>query len=751
VKQLPLRLSLFLLALIVRALPWRSVLEGERVQLFGNDAYYHLRRIQYAIQRFPSQLEFDRYVNFPRGGEPIWAPGFDALLALALGPFVRGDAAALERAAVWAPPILGALSVVALHVLASRLFDASTALVGALILTILSAHFWYSQIGFVDHHAAVALTSTLLLASALELLRRTGSPPSPARRLWGPAAASGGSLALCLLVWPGSLLHVGLVALGLLAHGLLLRRREEAVRFALLLATAAGIAALGVAPFALGREWTRWSSFSPVVLSNFQPWLLASWLGLSAGCAVLWRWTAAGATAARRRLSAGLVAAALAGASALLFPELRGSVADAWTWFAKAERFQASVGESAPLLLEGTGISFRSAELRLSRLLYLFPPALGAALWKARGGPGQAPLRLFLGWSAALAAATLVQLRFMNSFSVAFSILMGWACVALFRALPRRWRSSRGRRLGAGTASALLLAILCQPMLPAYARHLRNQLSAVRGGPLLLTHFDLYRRALVDVGLWLRENTPPTSGWLDPAREPEYGILSAWSAGHVLRYAARRPLVRDNFGDDVGAEGFQQGLAYFLGPQSRAADTLDRLRVRYVVVQPQLAWEGEPAGRLSMFERLYLHDGSRIPSPGNPAGPPLAPGLERHRLVYESEHVRLEGFPEQPSFKVFEYVPGARLGGRTQPGALIEVRLELRTNRDRSLAYQTAREADASGRYAFRLPYATRGGPPAVRTHFHYTISCWRDRERVVVDEAQIQSGAEIAGPDLCL
>ena len=44
-------LGLFLLALAVRALPWRTVFDGDRVLLFGNDAYYHLRRIRYTVDR----------------------------------------------------------------------------------------------------------------------------------------------------------------------------------------------------------------------------------------------------------------------------------------------------------------------------------------------------------------------------------------------------------------------------------------------------------------------------------------------------------------------------------------------------------------------------------------------------------------------------------------------------------------------------------------------------------------------------
>jgi dolichyl-diphosphooligosaccharide--protein glycosyltransferase len=737
-----LPLGLFLLALAVRALPWRTVFDGDRVLLFGNDAYYHLRRIRYTVDRFPAVLEFDSYLNFPHGGQPIWPPLFDWLLAVVLRGLVGDDGSSIERAAVWVPPVLGALTVVTLFAIASRLFDRSVGAAAGLLLALLSAHFWYSQIGFVDHHAAVALTSTLLLASAFGLVRPADEGAAPARRRWPEAGATGASLALCLLVWPGSLLHVGVIGIGLSAYLLAQPTREAAIRFALQLAVAMGIAAVAVAPFALGKEWTTWGTFSPLVLSCFQPWLFASGFGLALGCAAVWKWTGAGTTRPRRWLSAALLALLIAGAGPAAFAELRAGVAQAWTWFAKLEGFQASVGESAPLLVESGRISFQAAELRLSRLFYLFPVALGAAVWRASQGTGGAPLRLFLWWSAMLWVATLVQLRFMNSFSVAMALVVGWGCVALFRRLPETWRRSPARRAVVATASAVAMVLLCAPMLPTYEVHLRNLWHSVRGGPLVLTPRDLFKRSLVDVGRWLRDNTPETAGYLDAREVPEYGVLSAWTLGHVLRYEAQRPMVRDNFGDDVGAEGYERGRAYFhSSDEAAAASILDQLRTRYIVVYP-LAWEGEQVSRKSVFRRLYFHDGSK--------SGPAVPALARHRLVYESDRVPMEGFPDGPTFKVFEYVAGARIAGRAPPGTSIEAQLSLWTQRDRHWVYQASAEADAQGRYALRLPYATRGGSPSLRTHASYTLSCWRDSKPLVVDEAAIRAGSEIAGPDLC-
>lgn len=65
---------IFALALATRGLQWTSVLIADRVIFFGNDAYYHMRRIVFALERFPETLQFDTYVNFPEGAKVIWPP-----------------------------------------------------------------------------------------------------------------------------------------------------------------------------------------------------------------------------------------------------------------------------------------------------------------------------------------------------------------------------------------------------------------------------------------------------------------------------------------------------------------------------------------------------------------------------------------------------------------------------------------------------------------------------------------------------
>jgi len=737
--------GLFGLAFVVRALPRQRVFVDDDILPFGYDAFYHLRRIVYSVVRFPDVLDFDRYINYPEGGKPIWSPLFDWAVALVSLPFFQpGELRSVERVAVWVPPVLGAATVVALYGLARRHLDEATAVVSALILSVLPAHFWYSQIGFVDHHAAVALVSTGLLASAMTLLDRHARDPE-GRGAGRSAVTTGVMLALALLCWPGSLLHAGLVQAGLLVYLLGRPTEQEAELFAFRFALLQIVACALLLPFGLASEWPQWGAYSPVVLSRFQPW----WFGLlgvfGVACAAAWRRPPLGGSRARRVTSAAVIGVLLLGGSALALPDLPSGAGDAWRWLARTESFQAAVGESLPLFSEAGRFGVGPAVSRLSWFVLLFPVALLLAVSWARRRPNRAALLLWLGWSAGLFAATLLQRRFFNSFSVAMALLMGWLVCQAYRALPA-WlpEGALARRAGGAALVAGVIALL-YPLAETYQHHVVNELR-LSDTPQRFRPWVVRQRSLLQMARWLGRKTPPTSGWMNPRRQPEYAVLAPWELGHVIEYAARRPTVTDNFGDDIGERNFQMALRYYQSLEPAASEILDRLGARYVIAQLSHNFLGELPVDGSVFWALYFYDGSEPerPAPGDP------PALARHRLVYESPPWAQEAVAAPAFFKVFEHVAGARVAGRAAPGARVGVSLPLRTNRGRELVYRAHTIADASGHYALRLPYANRDGPPAVRPGSQYTLRCRSDSAPLEISESEIQSGAARAGPDLC-
>lgn len=730
-----------LLALGLRALPWPTVFAPQGVFFSEPDAYYHLRRIAYSVAKFPAHLETDSYINFPSGAKPIWTPLFDWLLALGLWatPGAHSEAT-MEWILAWVPPLLGALCVLALTALARRHFDGPVAILAGALLAVLPAHFWYSQLGFLDHHVAVALASVLVLWALLATLC------SDALR---PALALGSALAMALLLWPGCLLEAALVATALLAR--VLRTADPVLARARARRCAAvfAIATLWVAPLGLTSEWPRWGELSPLVLSRFQPLVLAAAALWFAALAELWRWAGVPASAAGRLAGAGGVGAALALLLVAGAPELRTGIADAWAWLARREEFQAVVAESEPLLTSERSV--RTAGRLLTPLVWTTPALLAALVWLARRrGPWPAGA-VVAGWCLAFFGAALAQRRFVASLAAPFALSVAACAVPAARELRRR---IAGRPLAASLALGIVAVAsfaLARPVADFYAHPLANLLRAARGEPPAIRGWQRTQRGLVPIARWLAAHSPPTSGWLDPTARPEYGVLAAWGDGHLLRWVARRPVVQDNFGDDVGTRNFALAERYYAATsEQEALAILADLQVRYVLVRGSGSGHGEGYAPESLFARLHWLKGSSGSLGAGPQGAVIrVPALAQHRLLLDAEARDAQAGHSRPAYKLYEIVPGAHVTGTAAPGALVTLRLPLHAGSSGRFVYATETTADASGRYELTLPYANQGSVTDLRPAAHYELSSGALRATLAIDESAVREGRRIQGPDL--
>ena len=739
---------LFLFALALRALSLPLVYDGRGgVYFFGNDAYYHARRIVHAIAHFPAYLQRDPYLNYPVGGEPIWPPTFDWLAAGAARVFVdTNDLEAIERFLVWIPPVLGAVTVVLVYFLVRRFAGNVAAWAAGLLLAILPAHVWYSQLAFVDHHVATAFMTTLLLAAGMLFTSGKSDDRSRSAAQVGHIVGLGLTMAGALAVWPGSLLQVAAVEAALTVWIAVAPNPAMAAARAWRMGAANAVAALAIAPLSLGNHWALWGTASPLVLSNFQPLLLgASALGFFV-LAGFWR-LVPGRSWPERALHMLLAAAFCSGIVAGLLPEFGQGVAAAWAWLAKTDAFQFQVRESAPLLRAGTAEAFAT----LSRLVVLFPLFLLGLAWQARRHRERAALGLLLGVAGVLFAATLAQARFMNSFSVTFAFVCGWALAEL--AAFARARLHGNRMAGATVlvaASALVLWMLA-PLDTGLREGLANLAAWQRGEAVeASSSFHRTQRLRESTAHWLRLHSPETSGWLDADAQPEYSVLAPWSMGHVIKYEARRPVVQDNFGDDVAPRNFAAARAYYSArDEAKALASLNRRNVRYVIVQgPRGNFERVPEGQ-HMMARLQHHRGAGGSlSAADPRS--WVPALSRHRLIFES--VPLSGRRGlRPSFyKIFEVVPGARIAGRADPGARVSARLSVEPRQAEAFEVVVRARADAQGRYTLRLPYANTPPLPDVATEESWRFEAPGQRKTMAVTETMVQDAREtFPGPDL--
>ena len=736
-------LAVFSLALAIRAIRYPLVVTPHGIDFpFLGDLFYHARRIWFSAVHFPQILSFDRYVSFPDGAEIVWPGVYDwAIAGVARALVGSGPQGAVESVAIWFPPIFGAATAALLAALTARLYGRAAGAWAGGLFALLPASFLFSQLGQLDHHGAVALMATGLLATAIGLLEAPSRPR---------ALALGLATSALIGLWPGALLHVLVVELGLVTWMLWSPDAATAAARAGLLATAQLVAALGLAPFGLGRTWQAYGSWSPWVLSNFQPvWLAATAAALFTAGRVFVR-TRLGSTPARRLAVAAGVGALGALAAWLAVPELRSALREASGWFSQAEAFQDNVAELRPLLFPKGVLDVGPLVSEFGLPALLFPLALGGLAMdqRRRGRAGHALLIFF---ATCFLLLTLNQRRFENTLGVAYAMVWGGALGSL---APRLWRGLAGRRV-ARTLFALtavgFVALSLQTLLRYYEPYLGQIAELRRGLDPPRNTLRVQQRLFERAGRFLAAASPPTRGYLDPSEIPEYGVLCNWGAGHLLRYRSERPMVQDNFGVYGGRRTFDRAWDYYAArDEATAVAIAGELRVRYVVADPLGAGSRQPYPPDALARRLAQNFGSLHELP---RGRGEVSALVHHRLLFHTSSSARKSLVtpmREPAVSVWEIVRGARVEGTAPPGARVVATLALTTAEGRRHPYRNATQAGDDGHWRLTLPYPTdRSFSPAVRAGSHYRLEAGPREARLEVPEAAVRAGARVRGPDL--
>ncbi|HEY3422708.1 MAG TPA: oligosaccharyl transferase, archaeosortase A system-associated, partial [Methanocellaceae archaeon] len=115
-------------------------------------------------------------------------------------------------------------------------------------------------------------------------------------------------------------------------------------------------------------------------------------------------------------------------------------------------------------------------------------------------------------------------------------------------------------------------------------------------------------------------------------------------------------------------------------------------------------------------------------------------GLGRYRYIYANSGV--------DPVKVFEYVNGAKVTGKAEPNAKVELSLNI-TAPDGEKTYYESTTADQHGAYIFTVPYSTSDVSMPVKTGDAYTITSGAASIKVRVPSDAINSGATITAGDL--
>ena len=751
---------LFLAGLAVRSIEFPKLFTSTGVHLpFAGDAYYHMRRIWYSVSRFPETLPFDRYVGFPEGAQIVWPSAFDWTIAALIRPFVDPtDQGSVEALAVWAPAVLGAATAGLVGLFAERFFGPRAGWLAGILYAVLPMSFVYSRMGMIDHHVGVALMTTVMLWLTCEMVVDVGRTRSNtargSRKRISLALSLGLVSAATILTWPGALLHVGVLQIALGVWWLSAEDRITARRRLISFVLSQAVLACCIAPLSLGLQWTEYGTWSPLVLTRFQPVYFAAAASTALLVQLLHERTRMGETIVGRAGSA--IAFAIVGVLLALvaIPPLRESMVNAMGWFSQGEEVLGLIYETQPILMVSGTFDPNFALLRFGPGFLLFPLVW---LYFARQAlnDSSAPRAVLLFWALAFQFLTLLQWRFGNTFGPAYSILVA-AAVCEWGGSLRVRGATRSSRLALeiGITAALLvwtafeLMEFYRPKVAAIYKTLASEETRGRG-PLIPS-----KRIFDEAGRWIARETPETNGYLDATIDPEYAVLADWTVGHLLRYRAQRPMVQDNFGPFAGRASFESASAYFRERDETAAiEILDRLGVRYVVGGESGTGSLADVPSDAMAYRLSLGFGSayRQRRTGR------VPGLQRHRLIFHAHSAPADqvGFNVHApwpysSLGVWEIVPGARIQGRADPGEVVRLNLSLETTSRATHRYRLRTVADPNGVYRFVVPYPTdHRFSSSVRVEGAYQIRSGERAASFLVREADISSAAEVSGPDL--
>jgi len=323
----------------------------------------------------------------------------------------------------------------------------------------------------------------------------------------------------------------------------------------------------------------------------------------------------------------------------------------------------------------------------------------------------------FLTWSLAFMLIGILRIRFVALSSLSVALLLGffasYLTITIQKIIIPRWK-----------INSIFLGIALIILILSPSRSTLMNLPRV-SHKLPMTD-DLFSALK-----WMRSSTPATSFFNQPWFKPEYGVLASWDFGSWIEYIGHRPAIATPWGYET--YGLIPQAKFFLSNSNDEADAILRdNQAKYVIISNTL-------GKLNDFSkilgvphsnyysevqttsgqivdminrrgsqlvsvRLFLNDG--MPLTGVLLGETPPANL---RLVYESPGtVDVFGtFKKISRIKIFERVPGAVLYGNAPAGKVIQIEIDLLSNRGRTFTWSTMEKTDMSGRFKVVVPYST--------------------------------------------
>ncbi|WP_251328623.1 oligosaccharyl transferase, archaeosortase A system-associated [Haloplanus pelagicus] len=222
--HVPVLVIVVAVMLAIRLQEYDNFIRNGQVLFAGNDAWYHLRQVEYTVRNWPFTMPFDAWTYFPYGTSVgQFGTLYDQLVATAALVVGLGSpsSSTIAKTLLVAPAVLGALVAIPTYAIGKRIAGRLAGLFGAVVLLLLPGQFLQrGLVGFADHNIAEPLFQTIGLLGLLialgvakrekpvwELVVDRDLDALREPLLW--SALAGVAVALYMWVWPPGVLLVG--------------------------------------------------------------------------------------------------------------------------------------------------------------------------------------------------------------------------------------------------------------------------------------------------------------------------------------------------------------------------------------------------------------------------------------------------------------------------------------------------------------------------------------------------------------
>ncbi len=190
-------------ALAIRAIPALFLNDAGYLAIFDTDSYYTLRQVEVMVNQFPHYNWFDPMTAYPGGKTVDWGPLFPFVAAFPCIIFGASTLAEILFWSGWAAPLMAMIMVPVLFSLGRLLWNRSAGLIAAGLIAIISfQYFSISSYGWMDHHIAEVLFSSLFILIYWYALNYTKkNPPGiPNTTAWVLPIALSVSAGICFFL-----------------------------------------------------------------------------------------------------------------------------------------------------------------------------------------------------------------------------------------------------------------------------------------------------------------------------------------------------------------------------------------------------------------------------------------------------------------------------------------------------------------------------------------------------------------------